>query len=618
MLDEAARRMVEEAQAASNDRIFSATGFAREHISIVHQQLRCTNLAWALGHTKRIKRGDVVAIVGGSFSALMLAVSIAITEGAIIYIFEKERCLLHRFLDKGHRHLSPNLNSRYLGKRFDPAWSAPFFEPPIFKWRRGVASSVAHEWLHEFDRHRRKLPIFAFLNLEVSKRHIKPRVGGLTIDLRSRARPHLRTIDVDLLIDATGFGEEGNPHDVADYSYWESGHRLIYDHLPKSCDVLVSGCGDSGLIEAMHYAMSGFRHALVENFWPSGANLEARLDIGLEEAKLDDILQSPEVERYDGRVISEVCWWLDTWFRLENWQSANWSLRSGGAHNEPIFKAIEDILRPHLKAAFPRRDLARLDWDERETFVLDLPLKVQLQAREAVRPLADAAISRGIDALAGTIVVGKLLRVGELHKRIRPGVRLTLNGTTPTPYTRQLSTYNVWLMRVLMSFPNVRYRQGRISKVTADRNGRFSIAFDDGTTDVFDRVVTRYGPSSTKGRQTMWASRPRDSHAGSWLLTPVSYTVPTKDKNVYRRIYPAIDRVKSRLHEVETRQASPRADKLDKAMYERCLFLKPMIATSDDPIYRDPQSWLSAKLRKGKNPNYTENILREAAQYWSF
>jgi hypothetical protein len=53
-LDEAARLMVEEAQAAGNDRIFSATGFARERISIVHQQVRCTNLAWALGHTQKI------------------------------------------------------------------------------------------------------------------------------------------------------------------------------------------------------------------------------------------------------------------------------------------------------------------------------------------------------------------------------------------------------------------------------------------------------------------------------------------------------------------------------------------------------------------------------------
>ena len=49
----------------------------------------------------------------------------------------------------------------------------------------------------------------------------------------------------------------------------------------------------------------------------------------------------------------------------------------------------------------------------------------------------------------------------KLHRRARLGVLVTRNGTTPTPYTRQLSTYNVWLMRVLMTFPNVRYREGK-------------------------------------------------------------------------------------------------------------------------------------------------------------
>jgi hypothetical protein len=149
----------------------------------------------------------------------------------------------------------------------------------------------------------------------------------------------------------------------------------------------------------LHYAIGSFHHELVENLWPSGANLEAGLDIGLEEAKLDGILRSVEVERYDGKVISEVCWWLDTWFRLENWKHTDWSLRSAGAHNEPIFQAIERVLRPYLKAAFPRRDQMRLGWDEREAFVLKLPLAVQLRVREAVQPLADAWISRGIKRL---------------------------------------------------------------------------------------------------------------------------------------------------------------------------------------------------------------------------
>lgn len=159
-LREAAALMLAEAQSKESDRIFSASGFARENISILHQQLRCSNLAWALSHAKKVKRGDVVAIVGGSFSGLMLACLLAIADDLIVYVFEKEKRLLNRFLDKSHRYLSPNLNSRYLGMRFNPAMSAPFYEPPIFPWKADVASAVTAAWLSDFEGHCRNLPIF--------------------------------------------------------------------------------------------------------------------------------------------------------------------------------------------------------------------------------------------------------------------------------------------------------------------------------------------------------------------------------------------------------------------------------------------------------------------------
>lgn len=605
LLDDAARLMIEEAMAAGNDRIFSATGFATENISILHQQRRCTNLAWALSHTNRVKSGDVVAIIGGSFSGLMLAAAMAIADDAIIYIFEKEQRLLNRFLDKSHRYLSPNLNSRYLGKKFDPKWSTPFFVPPIFQWSGGIASTVAAEWLAEFKGYQQMLPIFTFLGYEVSRRDIKCREDGLTINLRGRDTSHFHPINVDLLIDATGFGEEANCHSLVDFSYWESGHRLIYDHLPKTCDVLVSGCGDSGLIEAMHYAIRDFRHELVANLWPNHANLEAYLDHGLEQAKLDDILKSVEVERYRGRVISEVCWWLDTWLRLEHWKSHGWSLRREGGHSLPIFHAIENVLSPHLEVAFPRRNLRRLQWDDREAFALRLPLKVQLEVRKAVRLIADRWISSAMARLMRKVPVGRLLRVRKLHAMARPGVTVTINGRMPTPYTRDLSTYNVWLMRVLTSFPNVSYRAGEI-KVKRYGPNQFSVTFDEGSEQVFHRVVTRYGPSASKKRRPLSEQRSRDPHADNWLLTPVQYSVPTRKSGIWKNIEPAIHRVSSKLVELHGRRASGRSERLNKALYVLSLLARPNSLTDD--IYRDPQSWLSAKLRAGIRPRYDENL----------
>lgn len=39
--------MIAEATATESPNILSATGFARENISTLHQQIRATNLAWA-------------------------------------------------------------------------------------------------------------------------------------------------------------------------------------------------------------------------------------------------------------------------------------------------------------------------------------------------------------------------------------------------------------------------------------------------------------------------------------------------------------------------------------------------------------------------------------------
>jgi hypothetical protein len=111
----------------------------------------------------------------------------------------------------------------------------------------------------------------------------------------------------------------------------------------------------------------------------------------------------------------------------------------------------------------------------------------------------------------------------------------------------------------------------------------------------------------------------RDPHAGSWLLTPVTYNARTKEKNIYRRVHPAVDQVKSGLSKLKTRHASCRADRLDKKMYQTGLLLGPIENTGNDPIYHDPQAWLSGRLRNGEIIRYTENAWQELpAQYWNF
>jgi hypothetical protein len=603
-LNSLADEMLDETRANGRTHVYSATGYSRQNISIVHQQVRCANLAWALRWRRKLRKGDVVAIVGGSFSGLMLACSIAIADDIIVYIIEKEKRLLHRFLDKSQRYLSPNLNSRDLRKRFSPTFASPIHRPAIFNWKMGSASDVANAWLREFDRYAAKLPIFTMLGAEVTPDAISEVGGKVSIQLGQKDVA-MRQLAVDVLIDATGFGHEENPLSVTDHSYWEGGHRLIYDHLPPKSRVLISGCGDSGIVELMHYAFADFDHAMIERFWPIGANLEAHLDLGLE--KINDVVRSAEVLRYDFKVISELCWWLDEWWKLQKWNHSELEAYPPTRSTKVIFAAIERQLTDRLSAAFPGLHPAEIIWEEREAFLLALPLAEQLSVRSAVAPVVDDAISRDIADHMKQVRVSDLLNIRELHRMLRPGVKIILNGLTPTPFTRNLSAYNVWLTKVATSLPNVRFLQGRIECVERGPNGQSTVMFDRTRREVFDRVLTRYGPSgSSQARLTEGTLR--DHYPGDILLANPHYLLPdkkvTNGDTSEQLVELAQDQVHKRIDRIRRRRGHNPEDPLSKPLYLSMLFAMESYPFVTDPRYIDPQRALSAALKTGRCPAY--------------
>jgi len=598
-LDLLAQNMIAEATSVDDHRILSATGFARENISILHQQIRATNLAWALGWTGRVDPGDTIGIVGGSFSGITLAVILALVNDAIVFIFEKDSEPLERFRDKSHRHLSRNLNSRALGKSFDPHWSSPEFRSPIFAWEPGPASKVAAFWIDEFARYDAQLPIFVVPDTTVTPTMIADRSEGLTIDFAAEAA-HLRALPVDLLIDATGFGAEANPLGLTDYSYWEAGHRLIYDHLVPPARVLISGCGDSGIIEAWHYALNGFEHGQVGAFWQSGVRLEAVLDEGLARARLDAIFRNDEASRFERPILSEVCWWLDQRYFIEFNPHIPWP-PGGEPHMQPIFKALEAALAPHFAAWRQGEDIAAADWDTLEDFVLDLELGPQFEAREAARPIGDASISLLIEELTQSIELPETTR--PIEELARPRVDVVLNGLTPTPYTRQLSAYNVWLMRLLLAFPAIGYRQGAITAVVQRRDRRFDVSFADGSSDIFDRVVSRYGPM-TDGGFGIARGVKRDTQGGDWLLADPFYLARDADEAAHEHyIHPARAGIVAGLEALDDH---PPAEEIgvSKRLFVASLLIDRADPPSEHPIYRDPLAWLAAELRAGRRPGY--------------
>lgn len=596
-LDELARKMIAEATSSTDPHILSVTGFARKNISINYQQRRATNLAWALSRTGRVKPGNIVGVVGGSFSGLMVAVILAMVNDAIVYVFEKDHHLLSRFRDKAHRHLSPVLNSRPLGKSFDPQWSRPDFRPPIFAWEAGSASEVAAAWLAEFAKYDIDLPIFTFTGSEVRRDMLHFREDGVDIDF-SENQPDYASISVDLLIDATGYGEEANPIGVADYSYWDSGHRLIYDHLVTPAKVLISGCGDSGVIEGLHYAFKDFRHSYVAALWIGGEGLEAHIDVGLQRAHLNEVFSNDEPDRYEAEVLSEIIWWLDQrYFMAHN--RITWP-PGGEQHLQLIYARIDSLLKPLFEFSFQDVNFKTASWETLEAFVLALPLSVQLEIREKVQPLAEEWISSLTAELAESIPLPA--DIAAYIDLARSNVSIVLNGRMATAYTRQLSPYNLWLMRLLLAFPSVSYRQGAISVVRLRPDRRFDVRFDDGYTDIFDRVVTRYGPGS-RGKSMIAQQDPRDTERGDWLLNVPMALVPDPSvTGAGRYVDHARDAVIEGLKALEARKRS--GESISKQQIVGRVLLGVDNLPKQNDLYDDPIVWLSDKLRIGQFPMF--------------
>lgn len=590
VLDGHAAEILAEAACADTDGVYSVIGGARENISIVHQQIRSTNLAWALGHAGKVKAGDVVAIVGGSFSGLTLAVELAASSEAIVYIFEKGDRLLSRFRDKAHRYLSPALNSRALGRRFDPAWSTAHAKVPVFEWTADWANEVASQWESEFNRLAADLPIFVFQKMDIAPKSVVREGDKLHIDMPSRGSPD--PIVVDVVIDATGFGEETNPEGLVDYSYWESGHRLLYENLPDDATVVISGCGDSGVVEALHYAVQDFRHDEIKALWPQFRDLDLVIDQLLIGARLEHIVRSQEVERYATEILSEICWWLDIWSHFEALGRSTW-WRQAGAKDRPIFMALDAALRPYLLRHFPDRPLTKLTWSEREDFVLALPLATQLKVRAAVDRFIDDRISLAM----GKMAYGLPATVAMLRPHMRQSIKVILNGLTPTPYTRQLSPYNVWTMRLLRTLPCVTYRQGKIETIKRQADGRYEVSFDQGAPIVADRAVTRYGVD--RHRETLAKVAPRDDRRGDWLLTEPYYTArDCDDPRRIVRIYPAREQVTLALAQLKARRRAAKAVVVAKPFYIKAQIFGADWQQAMDPNLVDPQARLVNLVRK--------------------
>lgn len=456
--------------------VYATTFFTRRHIAIVDQQARAFNLCHALSQSGLVTRKTRVAIIGAGFSGMACAVALAVRRDCIIHVLERERELLKRFRQAGFRYLHPELNDR--------GWDILFSEPdkttkfPFLNWSADYAPIVAGNLRREFEHYCQHTGIVLNLGIEVlSIRNDKSQV------VLQLGRGDELPVDVAIL--ATGFGLEGRSELTSDASYWHSGNPESYEPVRTDTSrgkyrILISGNGDSAVIELAHYVIRQFSHKNLLSFLPSE---DQRLLLGdtFRESVFDLMhRQIAEGSRHYPNTAGPVSWY---W-----WQRARIAKSEDPVAAADFGNDSEDRF---AQKVFRKIDAYLADFKIGELLPPELVGSIEDEIQESLLKFASYDIQRMIGRFKfKNIFEGKIAGV---FRRITP---VTVIGPTPTIYSARQAPMNWFLLGVLERFGRVKYinarlkrarRLGSTIRVTLDVDGRSRHMS-------FEKVVVRHGP----------------------------------------------------------------------------------------------------------------------------
>jgi len=268
---EEAKKLIQCMEVPRQPNIFALGNFARQ-VTFASQQARAFNLIWALFRTHRLAAGQRVAVVGAGLGGMTAAVA-ALAKGCRVDLFEQasQPCPLQRGNDI--RFIHPNI-LRWPEDGSDTT-STDF---PFLNWTaanvRGVIKQIDLQWNMLASRNTSLLR--RFFNYRVSRLYGSPGKAGpqkpwLTAnrvvdgvaagdDTSGGNTPGYVEFSYDSVILAVGFGEERSVAGVPFLSYWEN-DSLHQETGRGQRSILVSGCGDGGLIDALRLRLRNFDHA---------------------------------------------------------------------------------------------------------------------------------------------------------------------------------------------------------------------------------------------------------------------------------------------------------------------------------------------------------------------
>jgi hypothetical protein len=438
--------------------VYSATFFSRRNISIVDQQSRCCNLCWSLAKLKRVRSTHHVAIVGGGISGMTCAVALAVWTDCLVTVFERDSVQLKRFRRAGHRYIHPDLNHRGGDDGhlvYDPRKPTRF---PFMNWSGNYAPAFAEELIAKFDHYRSTLNIALYLDATART----PLSAGGRAELAISSGTQSKKMTFDAVILATGFGEEqlGLSAHTNDTSYWLSGNPLSYRPSPLQKRarerILVSGNGDSAVIELAHVLIRGFDHEHILDFLPSNT-LAPRLS--REYAARVAGLAHRQIEHDNGGLL-------------------DWFEKTRTLHE----------MNPDVRF-YPTRGFNL----HRDLYATGIATRDSPDFLRTLRKKFEELASREIEACLDDFMLDKIFR-RTVKKLIRRDVEVVVTGRTPTIYSVVQAPLNWFLLRLLAHYGALSYRQTQLVSSRLVKNLIHCEFVDRSLNGSFHRVITRHGP----------------------------------------------------------------------------------------------------------------------------
>lgn len=453
---------------------FAATFFQKRNISIIDQQARCFNLCYALTKCRRVSHRTQVAVIGAGISGMTCAVALAMAANCLVYVFEREDVLLRRLRESAFRYFHPELNptagGRGKGFSGDPRLDTSF---PFMNWTGGHGPELAEQLIRKFDHYRSVSGIALYLNEEI----VEVESHGDRIRLRSKAG---QCPVFDLAIIATGFGGERGSSLTNDESYWHSGNPREYRPIRArrrhaSERILISGNGDSAVIELAHYLIKDFRHEEIFRFLPH--------NVPPGHGQWYEAMQASLVHR---RILSSVFYGeedpdLPLAAGVLGWY---WTTRRNAELNPhlTLFEGQPQGAMESFVYRLMHRELH--SYRNPGNVPSNVLLVVQKLATTRLEELASLELAQFARGLKLTEIFNS-----RISKIMRRDVRVTVIGTTPTIYSVRQAPLNWFLLAVLERFGRFEYRRGRLRQRARIVRNELHTQFGP-----FDRVIVRHGP----------------------------------------------------------------------------------------------------------------------------